>query len=436
MRKPSIIFLTISLIKGTLMFLSTLTGDWLPTFPLLLRYTILFTLFWFIDQITLSKIDGQINKITWLKSTLFLFGTYVLIFIITGLFFFIYNSIFGIKPKPVSGPIILPLIVMLVFGLALICINVALYLKRQKRTAANSVLQKVELTKYPLEYSNTDKPKVDIGKFIAETLKNTVSASRSRLVILYVILFLQFLAVPLMTSLSGYYYPDTYAGMTKKMANDSALTAFIELIKYVLFLILLIKSPAERTGKRRLAKYIVLLGCLYIWTITDLMFSAFHDDDNKQELAVKSFKENAVPIYGQVIFASYKRHEHLPNTNNTPGVEVAEKISPATNGYIVLVQVNDSVYTYPGLKDLYHHFNDYTYDRNYPTNIPEKVPDLLNCLQFNYDFSDTLKKIPGIPVVGKYIKIMYDPVTNWMEMHTDSATAVTSCFDSIPDLNR
>lgn len=437
-RKASIIFLTISLIKGTLMIINIFTVASLPTFPLLLRFLILFILYWFIDQITLSKINGQMNKITWLKSTLFLSGTYVSIFITTGLFFFIYRSIQGTKLKPTSGPIILFLIVILVFGLVLICINVALYLKRQKRTAPNNALQKVELTKfttkYPSEFSNTNKQKVDIGRFIGETLKNTISASRSRLVIFCIILFLQFSAVEMITSLSQYYYPDTYDGLTKKIANESALTAFIELTKYVLLLILLIRSPAEPTGKRRLFKYIVLLGSLYFWAITDLMFQVYHADDNKQELAAKSFKENAIPVYGQVVFASYKRNESYYKRS----VAIAEKLSEETDGYIVIVQLDGSLYSYPGLKNICHRFNDYTHvthDVTFRTNIDEKVPDISTCLQFNFDFSIPLRRIPELPAVGKYVKIIYDPIENHIAMYTDSATVATPTFDSIPPFN-
>lgn len=132
MVKLSLIFLTVSLIKGALMFLNILAGDWLPTFPITLRYLILFILFWFIDRISLAKINGQINRIIWLKSTLFLFGTYILNFIISVLFLIIYSRTFGLKAKPVSGSIVGPLIGFLLFGLALICINVSIYLKRRK----------------------------------------------------------------------------------------------------------------------------------------------------------------------------------------------------------------------------------------------------------------------------------------------------------------
>ena len=69
------------------------------------------------------------------------------------------------------------------------------------------------------------------------------------------------------------------------------------------------KSPAEGTSRRRLAKYIVLLGSSYIWVITDLISSIPDYDTEESKLAEQSFKENSIPIYAKVVFASYKRDE-------------------------------------------------------------------------------------------------------------------------------
>ena len=276
-------------------------------------------------------------------------------------------------------------------------------------------------------------PKPDLRRFIAHTLKGTVSASRSRLVIFCAILFLQFLLVPLIMYLSGRHFPDTYEGMTKKMEYMSAVEAFVGLIKYILLLVLIIMSPAERKGKRRLAKYIVLLGSLYFWIMISVMASVFEHSEIKREIADKSFHENAVPIYGKVVFTSYIKYERKDHDKKL--FTIAEKLSPQTKGYIVIVQLNDSVYRYHGLDSIYHSYNYYTKDGGYQLNTSEKDLNISNCLRFIFNFSGPPHKVPALPALGKYVKIMYDPFENGIEMYTDSATAVTPTFDSLPALS-
>ena len=278
---------------------------------------------------------------------------------------------------------------------------------------------------------NTDKPEIDIGKFIAETFKKTISASRSRLIIFCIILFLQFWAGNIMTYLFGHNYPLTYDGLTQKKTNEILINTFLGLCKYLLLIILIIKSPAERTGRRRFAKYTVLLGSFYLWAITDLMSSGFEHDRYESELAKQSFKENSIPIYGKVVFAYYKRDGILIKRT----VAIAERVSSQTNGYIVIVQLNRYIYSYPGLYTGNNYFNDYThdfYDTTFRTNIPQKIPDLTNCRQFIVNFALKRKVIPSLPAVDRYVRIRYDPIKNGIEMETDSASATTPTFDSIP----
>jgi len=55
-------------------------------------------------------------------------------------------------------------------------------------------------------------------------------------------------------------------------------------------------------------------------------------------------------------------------------------------------------------------------------------------MQFEYSFPGGLKDFPDLPPLGKYVKIMYDPREGYIDMYTDSITAVTPYFDSIPVL--
>ena len=229
----------------------------------------------------------------------------------------------------------------------------------------------------------------------------------------------------------GRHYANTYHGITQRLEDKSLIATFFGIIKYMLLFILLVIAPAERSRRRRFAKFIVLFGSLYAWANLDFFSLVIDQDDQEAELAKQSFKENSIPIYGKVVFTSYKRDESPQKRI----IVVAEKISAHTNGYIVIVQLNDSIYTYDGLETIYHHFNDYshdTYDSTFRTNIQEKVPDLSNCLQFIFDFPHPIKRIPELPAIDKYVKIMYDPLKNGIEMYTDSATATTPTFDSIP----
>ena len=273
-------------------------------------------------------------------------------------------------------------------------------------------------------------PKPDLLRFIAHTITGTVSATRSRIIIFCVILFLQFLAVPLMAGLLGYYYPDTYNGLKQKIGMEGDIGVLVGIIEYLLLVVLLIMSPAEHTSKRRLGKYIFLLWALWNWASADAFFSGIKLDDNKHELADKSFHENAVPIYGKVVFTSYMKYEKKDHSKRL--FTVAEKLSPQTRGYIVIVQLNDSGYHYHGLDSLYHPFNYYTKDGEYQLNIRPKDPDISNCLKFIFDFPASPHRVLALPGLGKYVKIMYDPYENGIEMYTDSATAVTPSFDSIP----
>ncbi len=130
-------FLIISLIKSLLLFLIILSGDWFPNINILLRFLIFFIILWFVDNVTIARIPQSI-KISWIKSSLFLFGTYVLILFITGPLFLLYNKLFDIQPDsdvqtPTAG-----IIGFLIIGLIMSTINSVLKMKKLKRTTANT----------------------------------------------------------------------------------------------------------------------------------------------------------------------------------------------------------------------------------------------------------------------------------------------------------
>ncbi len=138
MKQLILAFLIISLIKSLLLFVIILGGDWFPNFNGLLRFLIFFTILWFADNLTITRITKSI-KISWIKSSLFLFGTYVLILFITGPLFLLYNKLFDIQPDsdvetPTAG-----IIGFLIIGLIMSTINSVLTMKKLKRTISKGV---------------------------------------------------------------------------------------------------------------------------------------------------------------------------------------------------------------------------------------------------------------------------------------------------------
>jgi len=137
MKKLIIIFIIISLIKGGLLFISILTSDWIPTLPILLKTLVFFILIWFVDNITLTKLNSVLVKPGWFKLTTFLFGTYVMILFVTGPLFILYNWIFNIQADTNAKMPTTALIGFLILGLIMTSINSAMTIKRQIRTTAN-----------------------------------------------------------------------------------------------------------------------------------------------------------------------------------------------------------------------------------------------------------------------------------------------------------
>jgi len=149
-----------------------------------------------------------------------------------------------------------------------------------------------------LEKSCTNKPKADVGKFFIQTLHNTLFSSRIRGITFCFILFLQFWAVPLIINFSGNQYADTYQGQTLRIQHETNVLLLVALVKYLLLLILIITVPAGQTIKHRLAVYAVLFWLLFVWIVVSILSSSTQVDHDQQAIAMRSFKEFAVPIYG------------------------------------------------------------------------------------------------------------------------------------------
>ncbi len=136
MRKLISIFLFISLIKSLLLFLIILSGVWFPNIHFLLRILTFYIILLFIDNATIARITDSI-KASWIISSIFLFGTYVLILFITGPLFFLYNKLLNIQPDsdvktPTAG-----IIGFLIIGLIISTISSVVKMKKSKRTTTN-----------------------------------------------------------------------------------------------------------------------------------------------------------------------------------------------------------------------------------------------------------------------------------------------------------
>ncbi|MEO6916982.1 MAG: hypothetical protein ABI151_16325 [Chitinophagaceae bacterium] len=280
-----------------------------------------------------------------------------------------------------------------------------------------------------MAFSNPKESEPQIVSFIERTLIDTMFSTRGRLVIFLIILYLHFAAVPVITLLSGYTYPDTYNGLTQKIADENSSAVSVAFVKYSLAIILIFMSPAEKLGHRVFAKYLVLIGLFFLWFIFSFLSASSDQSQNDAKLIAKSFQENKMSIYGNVIYTSYKKS--VPFQRQLP-VLTAEKLSPETDGYIIIVQTSDSCYRDIGLERIYQNFNDFTFDRDQPTNVPNRNPNIPRCLRFIIDFPPSLKTLPELPVQGKFVTIMYDPFEKEMQLSMNSVTARTPVLDSIP----
>jgi len=103
-----------------------------------LRFLAFFIILWFVDSATILRITQSIN-ISWIKSSIFLFGTYVLILFITGPLFLLYNKLLDIQPDSVVKTPTAGIVGFLIIGLIISIINSTVKMKELGRTTANNL---------------------------------------------------------------------------------------------------------------------------------------------------------------------------------------------------------------------------------------------------------------------------------------------------------
>ena len=133
MKRIIYLFIIISLIKGGLLFITILTGDWFPSIPILLRYLLFFVLIWFVDTYSLKRLVSIIKKIHWIVMTVFLFGSYVMILFTTGPLFILYYWLLNFEPENYVEMPKPALIGFLIIGLIISFINSIIAFKKNKQ---------------------------------------------------------------------------------------------------------------------------------------------------------------------------------------------------------------------------------------------------------------------------------------------------------------
>ncbi len=309
-----------------------------------------------------------------------------------------------------------------------------------------------------MDTNSTNKPKVDIKSFILEIFNKALISSTPRIVITLSILFLRFMAVPLFLQLTWHKNTDSYYGLKEKASYESLMRFYALIGEFVLFIVLVIKSPRESTSKRKFAKYILLILLIYIWFVSEIVVDiASVDEKNKGELSIKSFAENSHPVYGKIVFASYMREKRSIH-NNRSTIPFADTLSPETSGIIVIVQMDTAGNQLQGIENNLANYNSFSKLDEDSNNIATINPDIPNCLKFVIMFSGSIKSYPTLPQIGKFVKFKYDPIENGIGISTninntgmaflsmdrqgfdqwianDSTTVVLPTYDSIQATN-
>jgi hypothetical protein len=139
MKKIALAFIITSGIKGLLLFLIILIGDYLINFPVLLRYLVYFLLIGLVDWKSLNYINKELGLLNYFKPMIFCYLTFIATLWIAGPLFQLYNSVNNIviteEPEMPSAA----LIIYLIFGLFTSIISTITWSKKQNKTAANMV---------------------------------------------------------------------------------------------------------------------------------------------------------------------------------------------------------------------------------------------------------------------------------------------------------
>lgn len=131
MKKLIVLFVVFSLVKGGIMFINVLTGNLFQELPFLIRIILFFATIWLVDYIILKKISPLFTKPSWIKFTLFLFGTYLTITFITAHLFIIYNWLLNIQVDTDASMSYTSFIIFLIPGLIIAGINSAIVVRRK-----------------------------------------------------------------------------------------------------------------------------------------------------------------------------------------------------------------------------------------------------------------------------------------------------------------
>ncbi|MCT4638436.1 MAG: hypothetical protein N4A72_12090 [Bacteroidales bacterium] len=134
MKKIVQLFLILSFIKGALLFLCIKGGDWLFDVNIWLRYLIFYIVLWFVDRAAIKRV-AQPFKMSWIKSSIFLFMTYVSLIFITGALFSVYNNVFDIKYQSNIETPVAVIIVFLILGFILSVINSLVKINNLKKNS-------------------------------------------------------------------------------------------------------------------------------------------------------------------------------------------------------------------------------------------------------------------------------------------------------------
>ncbi len=137
MKRTIINFIVSSLLKGLLLFLIILTGDFVESIPVLLRFLVYFIIIGLLDWQMLKRIKNEKTGHQFIKALSFSYFSFAAILWITGPLFQLYNYLTktiveGKTEMPIAG-----LIMFLTFGLITSLVSSYTWINKNKKTAAN-----------------------------------------------------------------------------------------------------------------------------------------------------------------------------------------------------------------------------------------------------------------------------------------------------------
>ena len=138
MKKTIIFFLISSIVKGTLLFLIILLGDYLTGIPILLRFLVYFIIIGIFDWQILKQIKDQLTKKRFIKALTFTYLSFIMTLWITGPLFQIYNNASGITIEEEFETPIAGIIIYLIFGLITSLITIRIWTRKNNKAAVNT----------------------------------------------------------------------------------------------------------------------------------------------------------------------------------------------------------------------------------------------------------------------------------------------------------